>query len=137
MNRHNQSIIRDGNHFVRGEECGWVLIDGPWFDSLQKRAKKLDDVCTVLIASLMDKDRGKVGWWASGELPSNRVNVHFARWRRIKWHPGHITTKEQDEKLDMWTRYRLRLYEAGRVRLGWTMDGILPARLDGLEFEEE
>jgi hypothetical protein len=130
----NKSIIRRGNHFIFCNDIGWVLIDGPWFDKLEKRAEKLDGICSVLMARLVDS---KTGWFDGMELPDDVVHVHYMRWQRISWHPGHITTVAEREKMDSWTQHILSLYEARRMRRGWIVQGRLPAFLNQIELDNE
>lgn len=127
--------MRDGNHFIYADGTGWVLIDGPWFDQLEEKAKNLDDRCNVVIARIVDPKRNVV-LQASEEI-AVCANVHYTRWTRILWHPGHVTTKAQRNELHYWTLHKLSQYEARRMRYGWITSGLLPAHLDYVgEYEE-
>ncbi|RPJ40135.1 MAG: hypothetical protein EHM35_00585 [Planctomycetaceae bacterium] len=112
------SIVRRGNHFIRTTAMpGWVLIDGPWFEYLNRFG--LDRVrlpypneagpAWNLTAWTPPWGYGETEWERIGWLPSHPLGPHTRRWWEAR----------------AWRAPKLR------VQTGWTVrpNGALPALL--------
>jgi hypothetical protein len=129
--RIHQSIIRNGNHFIRLDyqgplTCGmgWVLIDGPWYEIFKNY--KYDHFRVLKYQSFDRRDR----------LP-RRIEYEELIWEKVWWHPGTIV---HPRNLPWHLQRKWSEVLNGRKRQGWRLlpDGRLPAffnRPDWIEDE--
>lgn len=105
------SIVRRGNHFLR-MECGWVLIDGPWFRLLDGF-----DYDTVYIPYIPPLE--PLVLTGDYNLPeSAMVELQELTWQRVRWHPGyssHLKRFIAYPYLHSRTKYGFKVYPDGRL----------------------
>lgn len=124
----NGSIVRRGNHFIRLEN-EWCLIDGPWFDSLERLSRGGSIPIHLPYSDHMEMDLV----WDSDEAP--RCSYKEVEWLPKAWYPAY----HNPWKAMVWARWeelylqdRWNKWIAGRRRRGYMLlpDGELPEFLN-------
>jgi len=129
-----RSIVRRGNHFIHLDGCGWVLIDGPWYERLMGYKNKP----YVLIYSLQPVLAATI---EESEPYPDVVDTREVTWERVRWHPGWCVFENPPLSLIIsdWMQYKWREFLGSRRKFGWRMlpDGVLPAYLCQPELAED
>lgn len=124
------SIIRRGNHFIRLDGCGWVLIDGPWYRQLEEHRNP-----HVLMYSLKPLS---VAMIEESESYPDIVQTREVTWERLRWLPSHSGNVWKNfVGVCLFDRWQRLLHN--RLKFGWRMlpDGVLPAYLCQPELAED
>ena len=124
------SIVRRGNHFIRLEN-EWCLIDGPWFDYLERLSN--GSSVPVRLAYFGESPCIFVDRMTADEMYEHisTSNIQEVEWLPKQWHPGVIdpwkgkawATARELYLHDRWHEWLVR-----RTRTGYTLlpDGKLP-----------
>ena len=116
----HQRYMREDNHFVRWPlPSGWILIDGPWYELLQKwtDGKYINyHVPTPLELNF------SAGW--NGGYPTF-TKLEFVEWESVMWHPGSIDIRQF---INSHNYYTVNRYISDRKRIGYRVvpNGVIP-----------
>jgi len=125
-----QSIIRNGNHFILMGTAGWILIDGPWYRELPTD----ENICFVQQFTdglIMVED----------PAPTHTERSPHIVWERKRWlsHYDALLLVRRGIMRDsrLWVYYN-KLCDDFRIKWGWRIypDGPLPIMFDAIEWQE-
>lgn len=125
MGEQQLSIVRRGNHFIYLDGAGWVLIDGPWFDRLEKSRVEFHLISVLAFEPISFTATGSP---ETGPPPPNE-------WERTAWHPGGMSLHPDLGCL----AWRWNQVLAERRKAGYRIwpDGKLPCYFNRLEFVDD